>query len=368
MVGRIGTGKPGESRVVRTLLTRARETIPAQGADLTFIYGNAGEGGFYRPHHGDGLQRDLIEELAGLEPIERQGLVDHEWALVRSGHNTLAGLLDLAAKLGADHDPDVLAAVHQPLHSLCKRLAPDMTPASEERLRAWVEVYFGGQVDELGWDPAEGESADTRLRRAEILSIVGLVGEASSVVEEAARRCEAYLEDRGSLDPDLTDVVVSIAAAHGGKDLYDAIEHTMRGRCTPQEERRLLIALADFREPELIQRSLELTTGGDVPLQDVVFLLTRLFANRHACVQTWEFIQERWSTLREHLATQLGSRLIAATPALLTPRYKREVASFFREHPLPATERALRQALERFDWYAEFRLRVGPQLEKYLLG
>jgi puromycin-sensitive aminopeptidase len=366
MLGRIQAGPSGRTRTVRHLLTRLRERIPAQGADLTFMYANARESGFYRPHHAPDLLEDLIADVESLEPIERQGLVDHQWALVRSGHAELPGLLDLAARLGNDHDPDVLAAVAVPLLSLCKRLAPDAAPESESRLRAWVEVYFGGQVDDLGWAPAPGEDARTGLRRAEVLRIVGVIGEASEVLEEASLRCLQYLQDRRALASDLADPIVTMAAMRGGPPLHAAFLDAMRAAETPQEQRRFLLALADFEQPELVDRTLALCVGDEVAAQDLVFVLMRLLENRHARERTWAFVRRRWSTLRRHLPPQLGIRLIGATPALLTRTHRDEVADFFGTHPLPSSERALRQAIERFDWYAGFRRRVAPQLTAYL--
>lgn len=368
MVGRIGTVLGGETREVRHLFSRARESIPAQGADLAFLYANANESGFYRPLHDADVFEDLVAGIASLRPIERQGLIDHQWALVRSGDAPLAGMLDLAARLGDDDDPEVLAAVAVPLASLCKRLAPDFAPACEERLRAWVEVYYGGQVDELGFAPLPDEDPRTGLRRAEILRIVGVIGESSDVLAEATVRCLRYLEDRASLAPDLCDVVVGLAAMCGGPSIYDAFHIAMRKAATPQEQKRFLLALADFGQPELIDRTLALCLGDEVGSQDVAFVLIRLLENRHARERTWAFIRRRWSTLKRHLPPALGNRLIQATPALLTRDHRREVAAFFRAHPLPASDRAVRQALERFDWYAGFRRRVGPELVAYLSG
>ncbi len=368
MVGRIGTSLGGETRTVRHLFSRSRETIPAQGADLSFVYANANESGFYRPLHAPDLFEDLIAGIASLSGIERQGLIDHQWALVRSGHAPLAGLLDLAARLGDDDDPDVLAAVSVPLASLCKRLAPDVAPEYEGRLRAWVEVYFGGQVDELGWGPLPDEDDRTQLRRAEILHIVGVIGEASEVLEEATVRCVRYLDDRGSLAPDLCDVVVSLAAMCGGPSIYDAFQIAMRKASTPQEQKRFLLGLADFGQPELTERTLAHCLSDEINSQDVAFVLIRLLENRHSRERTWTFIRRRWSALRHHLPPALVNRLIAATPLLLTSRHRDEVAEFFAAHPLPSSDRAVRQALERFDWYAAFRDRVGPQLTAYLAG
>jgi len=366
LVGRIGTGKVGETRTVRHLLTRVRESIPARGADLTFIYGNADEGGFYRPHHDADLMRDLVDELPNLEPVERQGLVDHQWALVRSGHAPIASLLDLLAAVGAETDPAVLATARLPLLALSKRLAPDVSPECEQRLRAWVEVYYGGQVDELGWRMRPKEPDDHRLRRAEVLGIVGMIGEASRVVRQASQRFERYLEDRSSIDPNLTDLVVSLAASHGDSEVWQVIHRAMLESVTPQDERRFLLALGDFTGEETIATSLELCLGDEIAVQDVAGLLVRLLLNRHACEPTWAFVKKHWSKLQKHIPPHLAVQLVAATPALRTTAYRKDVASFFARNPIPTAERALRQALDRFDWYPEYRDRVGPQLASYL--
>jgi puromycin-sensitive aminopeptidase len=367
-VGRIGDGGAGHTHTVRHLLTRRRDRIPAEGADLTFVYGNADEGGFFRPLHDESDLVDLIEDLPNLAALERLGFVDHQWALVRAGHSSMTSLLDLLASLGTERDPDVLVAARRPLETMAKRLAPDTAPEVEQRLRAWIEVYYGGQVDELGWDPDPGEDDETRLRRAVLLSIVGDIGRASAVLVEADRRCRRYLDDRSSLDPNLADTVVTMAASRGDSELYDAYLGAMRSASTPQEHRRFLLALGDFPGRAQVDRSLTLVLSEEVATQDVVFLMLRLFANRQARERAWAFTKRRWSALRRRMAPLLASRLIEATPALATRAYRREVAEFFRENPVPAGSRALRQALERFDWYQEYRRRASPELAEYLSG
>jgi len=61
-----------------------------------------------------------------------------------------------------------------------------------------------------------------------------------------------------------------------------------------------------------------------------------------------------------------AGRLIDATPSLLTAAYRRDVAAFFRNNPVPSGERALRQALERFDWYKGFRSEAAVDLADWL--
>jgi len=360
--------RPTKMKETRQLFSRVRERstlkLPAKG----FVYGNADEGGFYRPRHEGELLTSLLANLESLETVERLGFVDHQWALTRAGRAKVVDLMEVLALLGTEHDPDVLAGARRPLSFLGDRLARSLGAEVEDRYRAWVSVYYGAQADELGWQVRKGENDGTRLRRAAVLAIVGGAGRASRVLQEASERCRAYLGNRRAIDPDLADVAVALAATVGDSSLHDRFREACRKADTPQEARRFLLALGDFREPELIARTLDLSLTEEVATQDVVFLLVRLFSNPEAAAQTWEFVQRRWSDLRERMPSLLAGRLISATPALGTASHAREVERFFRRNRVPSGARALDQALERFRWYGGFLARSGPEFASFLEG
>ncbi len=75
---------------------------------------------------------------------------------------------------------------------------------------------------------------------------------------------------------------------------------------------------------------------------------------------------KRWTALRRRIPPLMISRLVEATPALRESRYAREVAAFFRAHPVPEAARAVKQALEVFRLNAELRRRTAPGLERWL--
>ena len=121
-------------------------------------------------------------------------------------------------------------------------------------------------------------------------------------------------------------------------------------------------------QPDGVDRTLALSLTGSVATQDVIFLLARMFANPAARERTWAFIESRWERLRKRVPSLLASRLIDATPSLLSSAYRGRVAEFFHAHPVPSGERALRQALERFDWYRGFRRGAARDLDAWLAG
>jgi hypothetical protein len=105
-----------------------------------------------------------------------------------------------------------------------------------------------------------------------------------------------------------------------------------------------------------------------VPTQDVVAVLVRAIGNRAARERAWRFVTRSWPQLRRRLPPMMVTRLIDALPALQTPVFKREVAAFFRTHPVPTAARAVKQALERFDLNYELRQRAAPGLARWLTG
>jgi puromycin-sensitive aminopeptidase len=364
-VGRIGGGRGGRGKLERHLLSGARDRIPLKHIPR-FVYGNAEEGGFFRPLHEADEIRRLSRSLGSLKAVERMGLIDHQWALVRAGQASVGSLLDLAGGFAREADADVLATLRKPLSFIVNSLIPDAAPDCGAPLQAWLLDHFEETFTRLGWKPAAHEPDEIRLARAALLGIVGGVGNSPRVLEISERQCDRYLNNRRSIDANLADAVVSLGARRGGTALYRRVVDAATTSASAQEKRRFLLALGDFRDEKLIGKTLTFALTDAVATQDVAFLLMRLFANPAARERTWVFMQRRWNRIRKRVPPHMCSYLVEMTPALLTSDYKREVAKFFRANPVPTGERALRQALERFDWYQGFRGAAAKDLVKWL--
>jgi puromycin-sensitive aminopeptidase len=356
----------GARQPLRHLMTKAREEVALGSTRRTaWLYANAQEGGFYHVLHDDGTLAALRAVLfAALTPVERLGLVGHQWAAVRAAHASIESFLDLIGGFGAETDFDVLDSLAGALRFIDDQLldAAGGRPAYQR----WLESTYQPAWRELGWEAAAGEVDDVRLRRASLLRLLGEIAESALIANEAQRHFAAYLADRRSLEPNLADPLVAIAARNGDALRYEQVLLAVRNARTPQERRRFQLALAEFRDPDLIARTQSLTLTEDVSTQDVGLMLMRLLVNRAARESAWRFVTERWADLSKRLPPMMVSRVIDATPALQTPAYKREVTAFFRAHPVPTAARALKQAIERFDLNEAFRRRVAKRLGAWL--
>lgn len=369
MVVKLGqpAGKP--PRVERFLLKRAKERLDVRGAaDATWYYGNVGEGGFYRVLHDPACLAELAPQLAtALTPVERMGLLGHQWAIVRSGRARIASFLDLVGALGDESDYEVLDALAGPLafieDQLCDAVGPECRPA----FQGWLAEVFGNAWGELGWEAKAGDD-ERNLRRGSILRILGAIGEDPKIALGAAPMFERYLKNRASVEPNLVDPMIAIVARDGDEARFARFRQAVGLSRTPQESRRFQLALGDFRDPALTRRAADLTLTPEIPTQDVGFLLIRLIANRAAREATWQFIQENWAALAKRLPPMMVSRVIEATASLQTREHRKQVAMFFRAHPVETATRALKLALERFDLNEELRRRVGRDLRAWFVA
>ena len=362
LVARSGRGV--RSRTGRALLDKSSGTVKIPAGE--WIYGNAGAGGFYRVRHEPAAVASLLPMLPkALTAVERMALAGDQWALVRAGKAGIGSFLDVVKALRDEVDYDVLLSLAGPL-SLIDHQVVMRGADPQRRFRAWVAECFEPGFSALGWRPRRGEEDPTRLRRAALLQLAGGIGNAPSLVVDARERLDAYIGDRRSLDPNLADAVVSLAARSGDPALYRRYRKVVSEARTPQERRRFLLALAAFRSRGGIRETLRASLTSEIPTQDVGFVLIRLLANPDAGAETWAFLTRRWRAIRKRVPPLMISRLVEATPSLREPRYAREIRSFFRSHPIPEASRALKQAFEVFRLNAELRRRTAGELDRWL--
>lgn len=359
--------RKGRDRIIRELMRSTRIRLRADADDeVKWIYGNAEESGFYRPVHSEEILKALGDEFSRLEAAERMGVLGHQWSGFRANRASLTSFLTLVEGVNRETEPDVLEAAAGPLAWLSEHVVASFPKDVAELYRDWVADVFLPAFLELGWSIKSSESPMTKRRRAVLLRLCAGIAEDAELIDTAELRVDRWLVQRKGLDASLAGPAVEIAARYGGKRRYTAYRRMIRNARSPQERSRFEFALAAFRDPALIDTTLESTLKDEVATQNVVFLLGRLLGNPSAREATWAFIRSRWSELSKRISPGLAPRLVSALPALQLPRHRDEVASFFERYPLPTAARALKQALERFDLDEELRQRAKPHLRGWL--
>ncbi len=357
---------PVQLRFLEGEAGRPEQTLLSGGAAVTYEMGraeavlvNAGGHGFYRVRYAPDLLAPLLGALDRLEAIERFNLVNDAWAAVLAGLTPLTEFLDLTTHFRGERDKNVWSVMVGAFHTLNRIIGP----ADRRRLAALVRDRLTPAVVELGWRPRAGESELTGQMRGDLLRAFGTVGDDAGF---QARAAELFADP--SLDANVFAAVVAILAHIGDAARYEEFAERFRTARTPQDEQRYLLALAGFRRPELIEKTLARTLNGDVRTQDAPFVLRALLMSVDGRDHAWIFLQDNWERLNSLLPPNGIRRVCEAVVGLSTPESEQQVRAFFEAKKVNLGGKTLEQFLEQLRIVVRLREREGSALRIYLGG
>jgi puromycin-sensitive aminopeptidase len=346
----------------RKLLLTEKETTVDLGGPVDWVVVNEDGWGFYRVRYESALREKLTTDLSRLSPLERFSLVSDTWAAVLAGRSPVSGYLGLARLFVDEDDPDVRRAVMGPLGLLNRCVGDDDRP----RLAAFVRELAGPAFARLGWTPRPGEDERTGTGRADLLSLLGTLGDDKAIQRQAADYHRAYLHDRSSVPADLVDAFVAVVAHAGGEEEHETFLERFEHAATPQDEVRYLFGLARFQDPDLLLRTLELCLSGRVRTQNAPYVIEAILAHRVAGPLAWAFVEDRWDEINERFPDNSIPRMLEGLAVQADENLAARARAFLDGHPVRQGEKSVAQTLERMDVNGAFRTREAAGLPALL--
>ena len=322
---------------------------------------NAGGHGFFRvAYSADLLSRLSGDVLAGLDTIERYNLVDDAWNAVVSGNLSAVDFLSFAENFAAERDLAVWQALAIGIRGTGRLLRREDLPGLAARVRALAAPALA----DLGTTARSGEADLTAKLRGLLVGLVAVMGQDTDM----QRRCRDILlhpEAPGN-DPELVASATTVVASIGNEDDYEWVLERFRNPDTPQEQIRMLYALAEFDDAELMKRTCELAFSGEVKTQNAPFLLNRCVANRFHGELAWQYVQQHWKEANEKFPVNTIVRMVDSAKLLNSDVAEASVKSFFGEHDIPQAVQTLQQVLERQGVNVALRRRESETLAAHL--
>ena len=329
------------------------------GGEIVSALGNAGGHGFYRMTYDDELRAALVARAQDhLQPIERYALVDDAFAAMQAGQLGALDFLGMVRGLVDDDDLSVWQRMRAGLTALSRLLDGD----DLARYQALVRDLAGPALDIAGWEPAAGESDRQRELRALLLGLVAVTGNDAKAQERAIAMHGRLVAQPGSVDPSLGAAAATVVATRGGSEDYELFLQLSESAPTPQGRRRYLYALADFRDPALVERTARRCLSAEVRTQDAPYLLGQLLGNRYAARATWAFVVENWDAINDAFPSNTIVRMLSTVPTFTDADLAAEVRAFFDSHPVPQAAKTLAQILEKLAVNVALGERERPRL------
>lgn len=234
--------------------------------------------------------------------------------------------------------------------------------SAREELRARVRVLVGPVLEELGWDGRPDETDRERELRGALIAALAVLGADRAAQAGVAELFARYCADATSVEANVAAAVVRATAALAGPTEVDALIDGFRNGRTPQEEQRFLYVLADIRQPDQMQRVLELAMTAEVRTQNAPFLIGACIANRDNGAQAWRLVHERWDEMNARFPSNSIVRMLNGIRSVSDPVLAADVEAFVSEHPVPQAKQTLKQHLERMRVSVALREREAERL------
>src|SRR5215213_7507889 len=372
----------GETTVSQLLLKDAEQRLEVPEG-LESVRVNESGHGFYRVHYDLELREELLGRLPNLSPIERLNLTKDAWATVLTEDDawrmSLTEYLELADRLAKLDGEDggykngwVWDIMIQSFGVLNRIIDPEYRPNLEAFVRHLVEPAF----DELGWEPQPGESPLIPRLRADLLRTLGTLGNHRGVQQRAVELYERYKSNPAAVkDGDIVAAVIRIAAHAGDATRYEEFLKNYESKdATPQDKNRYLDALTAFRQPDLLQKTLDKTIEPEeIRTQDAPRVVQFILMSVYGRDLAWEFVKGHWEPMSA-LYHQSGlSRVCQGLSGLSTPELASEVDQEVRRVKIDGQTlqqylggKTLEQILERLRVFVGLSERDGENLQDYL--
>ena len=319
----------------------------AEGAAASWFKVNPDQTGFFRVNYQPEDWDKLVPAIQSLElpASDRLGIQNDAYSLSRAGMLPVTQFLALARAYGNETDASVWGDLSSNLRDVDVLLADEST---REGYQSFARSIFRPAVERAGWEAMPGEGHLDALLRSTVLSQAGSYGD-TDVLDQARERFVRYIEDPATVHPDLRGVVLSLTGQTGDRATYDQLWKMEKETSLQEEKIRLLLALTRFSDLELLRETLERSLSPDVRTQDTISVVSGVASNPRGRDLAWTFIKDNWSEFdRRYGSGGFGlMRLVSVCNNFTSQQRLNDVETFFQEHPTPAAERTIRQALER---------------------
>jgi puromycin-sensitive aminopeptidase len=345
------------------VLTKETMDISVKG-DVAAYRLNHDRSGFYRTIYDEAHLAKLAQGVVdgSMNPLDRLGLLNDAFEAAKAGYSPTVQALQLLESY-TDEDNSVVWDI------MGANLSAIRSTMNDEELRESMKSYcrtlVAKQLTRLGWEEKADDSHFDKLLRPLIIGIAAISDE-PAVVDEALRRFDT-MEKPEDIAPDLRGIIYVTAARLGDEKTFEKLLAMHNASQSSEERVTLAAALTSFKQPELIQRALDLVTTNTVRLQDVMYWIAYSFGNRFARDTTWKWLMDHWAWIGKNLGSDLSfyRMPVYAARNFSDADFLLEYKQFFESVMEPSIDRAYKQGVEMIQWQSEWRKRDLESIKQF---
>ena len=312
-----------------TLVTSKKASLrlaKAKGCPA-WTYDNAGEAGYYRVLYDKDTLESILKDEKTLTLSERVGLIGNIAALTE-GYMPLGDAMALMPRFVHDPSRQVVAKTIAIVGNLDENfVSGPLLP----KYRRYLSDLYKERAEQLGWKDRPGEEDDSRLLRPAIVGVMTNHAEDQAFLDEAGKLAVAWLDDHSRVDPDMLDVVLTGAARHGDRALFDRMRSQAKKENDERVRGALLVALGSFRDPAILKKAFAIVLTDEFDDNESINILfaARRFSETRDLA--YDFVKQNWDALIAKLPSDFGAFLPLIASHHCDSQHRTDAEAFFKD-------------------------------------
>jgi tricorn protease interacting factor F2/3 len=313
---------------------------------------NDGQSGFYRVHYRD---KDNLRELGKLVankelgPVDRWGIQDDFYAMVKRGDAKIEGYLDFLSYYSDENASLPLSSIAASLNHAFVVLIG----GSRKKVALVGRTLFERVLETIGYEPGPQDKHTTSILREQILWQAVRYG--STRAEEFCMSQFSLLRKDQKVHPDIQKTAMQVGAFCGRQETFEWFAAKSKSSESEHERMNMLVAMGCFRDSEVLDRVKQYVLE-EVPDRNKAIPIGVMSDNPAAIPSLWDWYQSNLPAI-ERFHPVIYERVIAALVPICGLGREEEVRSFFQEH-LKKQEKmkdVVKLSLERLEIHSRMR-------------
>lgn len=345
-----------DDKVAVELLDKAKGEITFEKNPEWFKI-NHGQTGFYRVrYHADNLSKLRFQvSNKALSVLDRWGIQNDIFELSINGELGLEQYLDFTRAYYDEDNYLVLSSIYQNMRNIYFVYSQeDFWNSIWPQFKDYHKDVFRKVLDRLGWEPKKDESQKDALLRGLAIRYLTFAEDAD-VLQKGMEKFEGYLKRKIELHPDVKSPIFNIAAANDDEKIYRKFLELYSKTQSPEEKRVILIALGQFKNPDILKKVLDFSLTAKVRMQDIIIVFPSVASNPYSRGVLLPWFKKNWGKIKSlEKSGKLFIRILEAFISSCVSREKeKELKQFFKIHPVKykmTLERAFEKVERNISW------------------
>ena len=343
--------RDGQSKDMTTLLD-AKSAVLDVGPDAVAYKLNDGQSGFYRVRYRD---KDNLKELGrqvastGLPPVDRWGIQDDLYAMVKRGEAKTEDYLDFLSHYSEEDASLPLSSIAENLHHAFILREGN----SRERVASVGRTLFERVLETIGYEPGRQDKHTTSILRDQILWQAALYG--STKAENFCMTQFSLLLKDQKVHPDIQKSVMQVGASCGTRETFEWFVGKIKSSESEHERMNMLVAVGCFKDREVLERVKRYVLE-EVPDRNKFIPIAVMSENPLAIPSLWDWYRANLPAF-ERFHPVHYERVIAALVPICGLGREEEVKSFFQEYMKKQEKMkdVVKLSLERLEIHSRMR-------------